>query len=211
MANVIDLFTTRFSMNYLAHFYLSFDEPQLLVGQFMGDYIKGSKYTVYPQRIQDGILLHRFIDHITDHSHHTESMRGLLRGHLGRYSGIALDVYYDHFLAVNWNTFHKKSLEEFIQWVYSELHEDNPFLNEEMNYILGYMKKYDWLGRYKNVSGIEKTLLEMSRRMPAHNTLSKAPEVLKDNYTALEKSFFMYFPELIAASKHKLDTFASHG
>jgi acyl carrier protein phosphodiesterase len=198
-------------MNYLAHFFLSFDEPQLLIGQFMGDYIKGSRYKTYPQRIQDGILLHRFIDSTTDHSHHTESMRDLLRNDLGRYAGIALDVYYDHFLALNWNTFHNKPLEEFIQWVYSELSEDNPNLNEEMNYILRYMKRYDWLGRYKHISGIEQTLQEMSRRMPLHNTLYKAPEVFKENYTALEKSFFMYFPQLIAASRHKLDTFASHG
>lgn len=197
-------------MNYLAHFYLSFDQPDVLIGQFLGDFVKGSRYKDYPDKIQQGILLHRFVDSTTDSSELTNPIRDLLRPYLGRYAGIALDIYFDHFLAVNWNTFHKHPLEVFIQWAYQELSSESPLLNEEMKTILVYMKKFDWLGRYSEISGIEKTLLEMSRRMPINNTLITAPTVFRDMYPDIEKAFFGFFPQLVADSRNKLDTFATN-
>ncbi len=197
-------------MNYLAHFYLSFDNPNLLRGQFMGDFVKGTNYKNYPEQVQQGILLHRFVDFTTDTSPLTENIRDILRPQLGRYSGIALDVYFDHFLARSWNTFHKKTIEEFIEWVYHHLLVENDLMNDEMKYILRYMKKFDWLGRYIEISGIEKTLLEMSKRMPANNTLSVAPKVFREAYFEIEKSFLEFFPQLITDCKVKLGTFATH-
>lgn len=196
-------------MNYLAHFYLSFDNTDMLRGQFMGDFVKGTHYKNYPAEVQHGILLHRFIDFTTDTSALTENLRDILRPQLGRYSGIAIDVYFDHFLAKYWNTFHKKPLESFISWAYHHLSVEDDLMNNDMRYILEYMKKFDWLGRYAQISGIEKTLLEMSKRMPANNTLAIAPAVFREAYSDIEKSFLGFFPQLIADCKTKLDTFAT--
>jgi len=82
-------------------------------------------------------------------------------------------------------------------------------MNEEMKTILGYMMKYNWLERYKRYEGIERTLLEMSRRLPIGNSLGMAPEVFKNQYSRIESAFFGFFPQLIAESKAKLDTFAA--
>lgn len=197
-------------MNYLAHFYLAFDDPDLLLGQFLGDYVKGSKYNAYSEKIKQGILLHRFIDYSTDSSEQTQSIRDILRPELGRYSGIALDVYFDHFLAINWNRFHKSSLETFASRVYSQLTSRQEFLDEKMIFLLENMEKYNWLIRYREPEGIEKTLREMSRRMPSNNTLVRASEMFEGVYDKLREAFLVFFPQIIHDSKVKLDTFASH-
>jgi len=196
-------------MNYLAHFYLAFDNPDWLLGQFMGDYVKGKKYLDYPLSIQQGILLHRFIDYTTDHSPSTDRLRALLRPELGRYTGIAMDVYFDHFLAANWNSYHNLPLEDFIQWSYKHLWELSSQMNNEMKTTLSYMMKYNWLKRYIRIEGIERTLLEIYRRFPIGNSLGKAPETFRNQYSQIETAFFGFFPQLIAESKAKLDTFAA--
>ena len=53
-------------MNFLGHFYLSQDDPELIVGNFIADHIKGKKYIDYPSGISKGIMMHRNIDHFTD-------------------------------------------------------------------------------------------------------------------------------------------------
>ncbi len=196
-------------MNFLAHFFLSFDNSSLLLGQYMGDFVKGSHYNRYEPEVQQGILLHRYVDDLTDHSPLTQPMRDQLREPLGRYSGIALDVFYDHFLSRHWNTFHTLPLDAFIAWVYHELSKHQIGFTAEMNYLFGYMKKYDWLGRYQSTDGIERTLHEMAKRLPTGNTLMEAPTVLTDRYEAIEASFLGFFPQLIANCKVKLDTFAN--
>jgi len=197
-------------MNFLAHFYLAFDSPDLLIGQFLGDYVKGKRYNDYPVEIKNGILLHRFIDYTTDHSPLNNDIKNLLRTSLGKYTGIALDVFYDHFLAAHWNTYHKVPLEDFILWVYEQLMIKSSYMNDEMKRILHYMRTYNWLGRYSEVSGIELTLREMSMRLPAPNTLNQAAAMLKSSYTEIEMAFFEFFPQLISDCKAKIDTFAPH-
>ena len=53
-------------MNFLAHVYLSGNDPHLALGNLIADRIKGKDYINYPIPIQKGILLHRQIDTFTD-------------------------------------------------------------------------------------------------------------------------------------------------
>ena len=55
-------------MNYLAHAYLSFGDPDILAGNMISDFVKGKKKYEYPDRIQMGITLHRKIDEYTDYT-----------------------------------------------------------------------------------------------------------------------------------------------
>ncbi len=196
-------------MNYLAHFFLAFDNADRLLGQYMGDYVKGRRYEEYPSLVKEGILLHRFVDHTTDTSPLTLEIRDILRVDLGKYTGIALDVFFDHFLALNWNSFHVMPLQDFIRQVYSQLSNRELLMNDEMKNVLNYMKKFDWLGRYKEIAGIDITLSEMSKRMPMGNTLFKAPQAFRNQYSEVERAFLTFFPQLITDSKAKLDTFAT--
>ncbi|MGA2151478.1 MAG: DUF479 domain-containing protein, partial [Geobacteraceae bacterium] len=49
-------------MNFLAHLYLSGDDPELLVGNLLGDFVKGRLSGNFPDGIERGIELHRRID-----------------------------------------------------------------------------------------------------------------------------------------------------
>ena len=54
-------------MNFLAHIYLSDDDEQVMIGNFIADFVKGKKKDDYPPAIKKGIELHRSIDDFTDH------------------------------------------------------------------------------------------------------------------------------------------------
>ena len=89
-------------MNYLAHIYLSGDDDEdLMIGNYIGDCVKGRRISDYPFRIQCGLLLHREIDSFTDtHPVYLQSKRRFMPV-AGHYAGVVCDVVYDHFLAKN--------------------------------------------------------------------------------------------------------------
>src|SRR5436190_22096246 len=105
-------------MNYLAHLYLSGDDPMIMIGNFIADHIKGKQFDLYSKEIQKGILLHRSIDTFTDQHPLVEQSKLLLRPHFHKYAPVIADVFYDHFLAKDWKNYHPQSLENFAQHAY---------------------------------------------------------------------------------------------
>lgn len=196
-------------MNYLAHVFLSFDDPKLMIGQFIADDVKGKKYLTYSQRVSHGILLHRFVDHYTDTFPECLELRKEIREELGLFSGIAIDVYFDYMLSMYWSDFCETPREAFISGVYDVLDFHGNLMSEKRQFIYGKMKEQDWLSRYKSLEGIELTLSQMSGRISGGDHLLKATELLKKNEKMITEVFKMFFPKLISASKTKLDTFAT--
>jgi acyl carrier protein phosphodiesterase len=50
-------------MNFLAHIYLSNNDPKIMVGNFIGDFVKGRNFSDrFEPQIARGIALHRLID-----------------------------------------------------------------------------------------------------------------------------------------------------
>lgn len=195
-------------MNYLAHSFLAFGDPDLLVGQFIGDDVKGKQYENYPEKIKQGILLHRFVDHFTDTWPGCLEIRALLRNDLGLFSGVALDVFFDHILAENWNEHSEYNRIDFIEEVYLTLRRYETHMTDKRQYLLRKMIEMDWLGRYDKIEGISLTLTQMSRRIPGGEVLLLAPALLEKNKKFITEAFKIFFPQLIYATKTKLDTFA---
>ena len=108
-------------MNFLAHIYLSGDDDMITIGNFMADGIKGKKYLKYPEGIQKGILIHRWIDSYTDSHTITKQSTKRLHAKYGHYSGVIVDILYDHFLAKNWHQYHEQSLETYVDDFYELL------------------------------------------------------------------------------------------
>jgi len=198
-----------FSLNYLAHAYLSFENPEWLVGQFIADDVKGKKYLDYPPGIQQGILLHRFVDSYTDTSAVCLELRHILSAELGLYTSVAMDVFFDHILAVRWNDYSAVPRREFISNVYKILAANTFPVPGKMGFIIGKMAEMDWLGRYATMEGTALTLRQMASRVPKGAILEKAPAVLKDHLKKINETFEIFFPQLISASEFKLDTFAT--
>jgi acyl carrier protein phosphodiesterase len=176
-------------MNILAHLYLSGGIDHLMLGNFMGDFVKGSKYKNYPEPIKNGILLHRNIDSITDnHSSHLVS-RNRFREKYGLHTGIVVDIVYDHFLAANWDQFHAMPLSVYAQQVYAYVNENFELLPDGLKQILPFMITNNWLELYKSIDGIERVLQGMARRTSMPNEVAFAIETLKYFYHPIQNEF----------------------
>ena len=108
-------------MNFLAHLYLSGENKEIAIGNFIGDYVKGRQYLNYPPGVQKGIIAHRNIDTFTDSHPMVKETKDYFREGYGRYSGIVVDVVFDYFLAKNWESYSTHPFKEFTKKVHAIL------------------------------------------------------------------------------------------
>ena len=180
-------------MNFLAHFFLSHQTPELVVGSYLGDFVKGKRYQDYEKAIGQGMLLHREIDRYTDaHPSFLQSKHRLSEQH-GHYAGVIVDIFYDHLLAVHWATYSNVPLPRFAQHIYTVLQQHIILMPTSAQRVLGYMKAHDWLSNYAYREGITRTLLGMQQRARFPNQMSLATHDLqkdKEDYTSEFQNFF---------------------
>ncbi len=191
-------------MNFLAHIYLSGTDEGVTIGNFIADGIKGKKYQKFPDTIQKGILLHRFIDSYTD-SHPTvrKSTKRLHEKH-GHYSGVIVDILYDHFLAKNWSNYSDVPLADYIDNFYELLQDNYAILPTRIQRMMPYMMADNWLLSYATIPGISKILDQMSVRVKGRSNMNFAVIELKEFYDEFEVEFTSFFEELRASCKEKL-------
>src|SRR5688572_24758936 len=132
-------------MNYLAHAYLSYNHPEIVVGNMVSDFVKGASKLGFSGKIQKGITLHRDIDTFTDSHPQTKKAKEIFRPHYRLYSGAIMDVLYDHFLANDDSIFTDASLKEFSRGIYAHLEMHTTELPERFVYVFTYMQSQDWL------------------------------------------------------------------
>jgi len=191
-------------MNFLAHIYLSGNNDQLKIGNFIADMIKGNKYKLYPLEIQKGIKLHRHIDSFTDTHDIVKKSKKRLHSRYKHYDGVIIDVLYDHFLAKNWSVYSKIPLKEYTQNFYSLLHSNYNILPEKTKNFLPYMEKDDWLYSYSTFKGIENVLIGLNKRTQHKSKMHLAIEDLHLYYTELENDFTTFFTTLCDSCKEKI-------
>lgn len=190
-------------MNFLAHIYLSGEHDLLKIGNFMADSVRGKQYQTFPTEIQKGILLHRFIDSFTDTHPIYRKSKHRLHTKYGHYSGVIMDIFYDHFLAKNWSRYSAVSLEEYATDFYTLLKEKHSWLTEKAQYMVPYMIARNWLVSYSSLEGLEKILFQMDRRIQQRVLMHEAMIELKQFYTEFENEFFVFFDELELACQEK--------
>ncbi|MEM6719642.1 MAG: acyl carrier protein phosphodiesterase [Bacteroidota bacterium] len=191
-------------MNFLAHIYLSQNDDDIKIGNFIADSIRGKKYKDYPLNIQKGILLHRHIDSFTD-THPTVRMSTKrLHKNYSHYSGVIVDILYDHFLAKNWKTYSEVPLATFVDVFYRLLEDNFETLPENVQRMLPYMIHDNWLVSYASIDGITKVLEGMNRRTKNRSKMNLAVVELQEFYDEFEAEFTSFFAELIEFSRQKL-------
>jgi len=184
-------------MNLLAHIYLSGSHEPVKVGNFIGDYVKGSGHRRYPAMIRKGILLHRTIDSFTDHNALPRHVKALLRPYYRKYAGIVVDVFYDHFLANSWDEYSRFSLSGFVGDFYRILEDYFEVLPERVQEFVPRMIQHNRLCSYKRLEGIEKALSLMARYSSLPEKTDAAMKVLADHYDLINSNFHRFFPEII--------------
>ncbi|WP_299391831.1 ACP phosphodiesterase [uncultured Gelidibacter sp.] len=191
-------------MNFLAHIYLSGDNPSITIGNFIADGIKGKRYEKYPKDIQIGILLHREIDTFTDAHPTVRLSTKRLHENYGHYSGVIVDILYDHFLAKNWSRYSNTPLELYIDDFYETLKAHFTILPLRIQKMMPYMIADNWLLSYAKIEGIQKVLNGMNQRTRNISGMHKATDELQEFYEEFEEEFTTFFEELRAFSTEKL-------
>lgn len=197
-------------MNLLAHAYLSFNNPEILVGNMISDYVKGKKKFLYPVNIQNGIALHREIDAFTDAHPATKEAKEFFRGSYRLYAGACVDVVYDHFLANDSNAFENESiLRSFATVTYQCLEQNKIQLPEKFAAMLPYMRSQDWLFHYRFRFGIEKSFGGLVRRSAYLTDSSMAFQIFEENYESLGQCYRQFFPEVKKMAAEWLQNFTT--
>jgi acyl carrier protein phosphodiesterase len=191
-------------MNFLAHAHLSGSNKDVLLGNFIADAVKGKQFLEFKEDIGIGILLHRQIDSYTDKHELFKQSVSRVKSNFGRYSGIVIDIYYDHFLASNWNDYHNTELRVFAHQVYNILTRNVLILPAKTKRLLPFIISQNWLTSYAELHGLKQVFNGMDRRTGRISGMDKAVTVLKDNYETLFTDFKGFYPDIVDFSKEAL-------
>ncbi len=183
-------------MNYLAHAYLSFNKPEILVGNMISDFVKGKKKFEYEKKIQQGIALHRAIDNFTDTHVVTKEAAKVFKPFVGLYSGAFMDIVYDHFLALDTNELSEKEWMDFALNTYQTLDQFQNILPERFAKMLPYMSSQNWLFNYRFREGIKNSFKGLTHRAKYLESSEKVFLAFENNYNFLKECYEKFFPEL---------------
>ncbi|WP_346855056.1 ACP phosphodiesterase [uncultured Draconibacterium sp.] len=184
-------------MNYLAHIYLSGKSEKLIIGNFIGDYVKGKRYLDYPEEISKGILLHRQIDTFTDKHWCTKEAKALFRDEFGLYSGIVVDFFYDHFLAKNWSDYSSVTLRTFAKRIHAILLSNFTILPLRVQGFLPFLIQNKRLESYATTDGIVQSLKIMGNYSTLPSKSAEAKIILENNYQLLNNYFEEFMKDMI--------------
>ncbi|MDD3877258.1 MAG: ACP phosphodiesterase [Bacteroidales bacterium] len=194
-------------MNFLAHIYLAGSNDDCRIGSFIADGVKGKTIEKFNKDIQKGIILHRHVDVFTDTSPLVKSLILKLKPEYDRYSGIIIDIFFDHFLNIHWNKFSDIPLKVFVKDFYILILKNFFILPQRNRIILPFLIYNNWLESYGSFIGLEKRLMGMSRRVDYACRMDLAVKELKDNYITFENVFLQFFPKLITFYNEKANYF----
>lgn len=193
-------------MNYLAHAFLSFGDVEILVGNMIGDHVKGKlALNNYPEKIRKGIMLHRHIDSFTDE--HTASKRAKIwfRENYGLYSGAIIDSLYDHFLANDPKHFStEKELYIFSQNTYQQLTQHSNYFPPTFAQYFPYMQQQNWLYNYRTLQGIKRSLNGLHRRAKYMPETDKAYDIFIGHYYQLAQCYYEFIDDIVKYVKLEL-------
>lgn len=184
-------------MNFLSHAYLSGENSEIIVGGMIADGIKGNHLDIYIKNIELGIKLHRAIDQFTDDNDIVLISKERLYHKYHKYAGVIVDMFYDHFLAINWNEYSSVSLEETAHKVYGLLLKHYSILPHKIVRILPFMIYHNWFVSYQDIDKLKLHFEGMARRTTFVSGMEKVTEDFRLDYSLYEKEFRLFFPQVI--------------
>lgn len=196
-------------MNFLAHLYLSGDDVDLRLGNFIGDQVKGRYLSRYPDMVQKGIFIHRSIDFFTDNHPATHEVRILFRDAYRKYSGVVVDVFFDHFLARYWPTFSPYPLNSFCRKFYYQMVQRYRDLPPLIRKYLPFLIQSNRLYSYQSIEGVGRAIEIMSTFTSLPDKTEFALDTLSENYDFILDQFVIFFPELIEHVRREFDVVPS--
>lgn len=188
-------------MNFLFHIFLSGNDPELLTGNFMGDFVKGQLGDRYPDGITRGLMLHRKLDSFAQRDFFFQQSRLRLSREYGLYRGVLVDLFYDHFLVATWSNWSEESFASYLARARKIVDSHLAIMPEELQKFVPVIFE-ELIPSYATVAGIETALHRMSRRIGRANPLSGGAQELIAHYHNLQTDFCAFTP---AAQKYADD------
>ena len=188
-------------MNFLAHAYLSPNNPLVLLGNTFGDFVKGKKMEGVHPMVKEGVLLHRNIDHYTDNHKLVKKCIEIYRPVSGRFSAIIVDMSFDYFLAKNWAKYSEVNLNDFVSALFVNYEANRTSLTERINKVAPIMRMQEWMLQYQTIDGLENILKQMSGRIKNRAILQDAIPLLVKHEVELERLFTEFFEDLVQEFK----------
>ncbi|HKL67272.1 MAG: ACP phosphodiesterase [Bacteroidales bacterium] len=184
-------------MNVLAHIYLSGDSDEIIIGNYIGDYVKGRDYLKYPELVKKGIILHRHIDDFTDRHPVVHRSKMVFTRKYHKYAGVVTDILYDHYLTKEWDTFSRRPLESITYQFYRAMVNNYDILPPKVKDRFPFFIINNWIESYKTSKGLRQVFNALSRRTSLPNESKFAIKTFKKNYYSLGEDFMEFFPQLI--------------
>jgi acyl carrier protein phosphodiesterase len=195
-------------LNFLAHIYLSGENDDIKIGNFLGDFVKGRLNKItnsqYSQGVINGMALHREIDFFTDNHPIVRQSIDRLQPNYHKFSGIVVDMFYDHILAKNFHKYSDISLEKYAGNFYNLLEKRQSEIPKPMERMVKSMVTKNWLLGYKTYEGIEWALTGISKRLSFESGIENATQELRKDYFLYEAEFEQFFPQIIQNSSRFL-------
>jgi acyl carrier protein phosphodiesterase len=185
-------------MNHLAHLFLAGDTPESLLGNLAGDFVKGRLNGRFTPGIRAGILEHRRIDAFTDAHAEVGAFRRIIAREHGHYARVIADMFFDHFLANEWDAYSREPLTMFLEHVFRTLDARVEDMPEPLRRIYPRIRDEGWLLSYRQLDGIQSALFYMSRRFSRPVRLETAAHLLRDARPELLAHFRTAFPDIMA-------------
>jgi acyl carrier protein phosphodiesterase len=188
-------------LNYLVHLFLADNTPPCLLGNMMGDFVKGHLDETFPAAIRRGIEMHRQVDAFAHDNPLYRRSKNRLDESYGYFRGVLIDIFYDHFLARNWHRYHPLPLEDFAAGIYRLLEEHFELLPPGLQQVTPRMIEYNWLVSYREVETIERVLERISARLRRPNPIGLGIAELHRNYAGLEADCDLFLAAAQAFTK----------
>lgn len=185
-------------MNFFAHLVLAQPNVHSRVGNLLGDFARGVDITTLSPVVAEGLVNHRRVDQFTDHHSEVRQMKTCFSSQRRRFSGIALDVLFDHYLLSHWDQYSAVPKQAFITELYSDLQAGQGLMPSRMQQVTSRIAEQDWFRSYETLDGVAYALDRIASRIRFENRFDGIGEELEQHYDRFEDGFNRFFPELIA-------------
>jgi len=169
----------------------------------MADFMRNVDQESLPEKVWEGIQLHRSVDSFTDSHKIVKDLRKCFSREKRRFSGIVLDVVFDHFLIKHWNKYDSRDFNGFVDECYRDLMDHRELMPERMEMVVGWMIKRDWIRSYEELDHVGRALDGLASRLKLKHDFHGSIDEVYKNYETIENGFIQFFPELLLHVDHR--------
>ncbi|MDU0353494.1 ACP phosphodiesterase [Paraglaciecola aquimarina] len=184
-------------MNYIAHIHIAKHTQTSLLGNFLGDFVKGSDLAYLPSELELGIRLHRGVDKFTDSHPLVRQLKQAFPRNLRRMAGVIIDIYFDHLLLNHWHLFSTQSYQSLFSQFYAELETfslPDPHYTQQASRLISTR----WLKEYQHEETCYRAFCSIEKRLKGKIKFAEQAQVfIIHNRQQLATSFLQFYPDLL--------------